>query len=241
MNAAARVGLLGGTLDPIHLGHVETALAARRALALDRVIVLPARVPPHRQQQPVASPYHRFAMTALAVNGLDGLAASDIELCAPGPSYTADTLTRFRDRWALPPAQIFFITGADAFAEIETWHRYPEVLGLSNFVVVSRPGFPADALRERLPALARRMAAAPPPGANVERGIRGPGIVESPGIFLVDAKTPDVSSTEIRRRLREGERLSGLVPAAVERHIVQHGLYTDSPASFTADHLHGEN
>ena len=97
MNLAARIGLLGGTLDPIHVGHVDTALAARQALALDRVIVLPSRVPPHRPNQPVASRYHRFAMTALAVNGVDGLSASDIELCAPGPSYTADTLARFRD------------------------------------------------------------------------------------------------------------------------------------------------
>ena len=96
MSSAVRIGLLGGTLDPIHLGHVETAAAARRALDLDRVYVLPSRVPPHRAQQPVASGYHRFAMTALAVNGVDGLAASDVELRTPGPSYTADTLSRFR-------------------------------------------------------------------------------------------------------------------------------------------------
>src|SRR6476661_8109484 len=97
MNAAARIGLLGGTLDPIHLGHMGTAQAARAALGLDRVIVLPSHVPPHRAVQPVASGYHRFAMAALAVNGIDGLEASDMELCAPGPSYTADTLTRFRE------------------------------------------------------------------------------------------------------------------------------------------------
>jgi nicotinate-nucleotide adenylyltransferase len=241
MNAAARVGLLGGTLDPIHLGHVETALAARRALALDEVIVLPARVPPHRSQQPVASPYHRFAMAALAVNGLDGLAASDIELCAPAPSYTADTLTRCHARWALPPTQIFFITGADAFADIETWHRYPDVLDLSNFVVVSRPGFPAEALRQRLPALARRMATASAHGPTAEHGMRRLEPVGSPGIFLVDAQTAAVSSTEIRRRLRGGERLTGLVPAAVERHIVQHGLYTADRTSFAADQVHGQN
>lgn len=241
MNAAARVGLLGGTFDPIHLGHVETALVARRALGLDQVIVLPARVPPHRPQEPLASPYHRFAMAALAVNGIEGLEASDIEMCAPGPSYTADTLTRCHDRWSLPPVQIFFITGADAFAEIETWHRYPEVLGLSNFVVVSRPGFPADGLRQRLPALARRMATAAADGSNAEREVHGPGAAQSTAVFLVDAPTPDVSSTDIRRRLREGGTLSGLVPAAVEQHIVQHGLYTHSPASLTADHLHGQN
>ena len=84
MNPAARIGLLGGTLDPIHFGHLDTALAARQALALDRVIVLPSRVPPHRQHQPVASPFHRFAMAALAVNGVEGLRVSDIELRAPG-------------------------------------------------------------------------------------------------------------------------------------------------------------
>jgi len=231
MNDAGRIGLLGGTLDPIHVGHVDTALAARRALALDRVIVLPSRVPPHRQQQPVASRYHRFAMAALAVNGIEGLAVSDIEVCAPEPSYTVDTLTRFRESSGLPVLQIFFITGADAFAEIETWHRYPEVLDLSHFVVVSRPGFPVERLKDRLPALAARMVSPHP----------DPAAGGFPSIFLVDAPTSDVSSTEIRRRLRAGETLRGLVPASVERHIVQHGLYTDGPATRAADHLHGQN
>src|SRR5215212_3890064 len=166
MTAGARLGLLGGTFDPIHAGHVQTAAGAREALALDRVIVLPSRVPPHRQQQPAASRYHRFAMAALAINGVDGLEASDIELCTPGPSYTADTLTRFRERTGLASWQIFFITGADAFAEIETWHRFPDVLGLAHFVVVSRPGFPVDALRERLPALAPRMSPSNPEPAD---------------------------------------------------------------------------
>ena len=231
MTPPARIGLLGGTLDPIHLGHLDTAVAARQALALDRVIVLPSRVPPHRPNQPVASRYHRFAMTALAVNGVDGLSASDLELCAPGPSYTSDTLARFRQSSGVAAWQIFFITGADAFAEIETWHRYPEVLDLSHFVVVSRPGFPVGALRDRLPALAPRMV---PAG-------RGRTAEGSPAIFLLDAPTTDVSSTEVRRRLRAGEAFTSLVPAAVARHIVQHGLYTDGPASCTADHLHGQN
>ena len=83
-------------------------------------------------------------MTALAVNGVDGLLASDLEFTAPGRSYTSDTLTRFREAHGLDASQIFFITGADAFAEIATWHRYPEVLDLANFIVVSRPGFPAE-------------------------------------------------------------------------------------------------
>jgi nicotinate-nucleotide adenylyltransferase len=241
MNPAARIGLLGGTLDPTHIGHVETAIAARRVLALDRVIVLPSRVPPHRPQQPVASRYHRFAMAALAINGIDGLEESDLELCAPGPSYTADTLTRFRERSGLQASQIFFITGADAFAEIETWYRYPEVMDLSNFVVVSRPGFAVEHLRQRLPGLAERMTSIGSTGPY--SGSRGTAASASSAIFLVDAPTPDVSSTDIRRRLAEGESVAGLVPAAVERHIIQHGLYTTgaAPVLSTADHLHGQN
>lgn len=231
MNAAARIGLLGGTLDPIHLGHVETALSARAALALDRVIIIPSRVPPHRQHQPVASRYHRFAMAALAVNGVDGLSASDMELCAPGPSYTADTLTRFEAQSGAPPSQIFFITGADAFAEIETWHRYPEVLGLANFVVVSRPGFPVSMLKSRLPSLAARMRSA---------AMAHEDPLE-PAVFLLDARTPDVSSTDIRKRLAGGQPLAGLVPPAVATHIAQHHLYTPAHALSRADELHGQD
>jgi nicotinate-nucleotide adenylyltransferase len=237
MSPAVRIGLLGGTLDPIHLGHIETAAAAKRALDLDRVYVLPSHVPPHRSQQPVASGYHRFAMTALAVNGLDGFAASDVELRTPGPSYTADTLSRFRERSGLSAAQIFFITGADAFAEIETWYRYPEVLELAHFIVVSRPGFLPASLRAALPLLSSRMISTTPPSPSATaRRAR-----EEPSIFLVDAPTPDVSSTGIRRRLASGEPITGLVPAAVERHIVQHGLYTEGAGPLAADHLHGEN
>src|SRR4051812_34424861 len=106
MNADTRVGLLGGTLDPIHVGHLETACAAKRALHLDRVYVLPSNFPPHRAQQPAASSHHRFAMTALAVNGIDGFRASDIELSVSGPSYTAETLQRFSGATGLAVSQI---------------------------------------------------------------------------------------------------------------------------------------
>ena len=238
MSERVRIGLLGGTLDPIHLGHVETATAVRRALSLNRVYVLPSHVPPHRSQLPVASGYHRFAMTALAINGMEGLAASDVELRTPGRSYTADTLTRFHQRSGLDAAQIFFITGADAFAEIETWYRYPEVLDLAQFIVVSRPGFSSEGLRERLPGLSSRMVSVTPSGARTAT-LRDRGL--SPGIFLLDVMTPDVSSTGIRNRLLAGESITGLVPAAVERHIEQHGLYAEGGGPLAADHLHGEN
>jgi nicotinate-nucleotide adenylyltransferase len=235
MNQGARIGILGGTLDPIHFGHLDTALAAREALGLERVVIVPSRVPPHRPQQPLASPFHRFAMAALAVNGMDGLSVSDVELTTPGPSYTADTLGRIASALNLQASQIFFITGADAFAEIETWSRFPQVLDLANFIAVSRPGVPVAALRQRLPALKPRMR------LPLRRHDPAPENTQT-SIFLVDAPTTDTSSTEIRRRIAAALPLHGLVPAAVEHHIEQHGLYLEQPLMITeADHLHGQN
>jgi len=244
---SARIGILGGTLDPIHCGHLEAAIAVRDALQLADVRILPSRVPPHRAIQPVASPYHRFAMAALSVNGVEGLTASDAELCVSGPSYTADTLDRMRQS-GLDGSQIFFIIGADAFAEIATWHRYPEVLNLAHFVIVSRPGHAIDDVRRRLPALSPHMRSA----ADVMRAAPSPpsrsataSTHANPSIVVVEAATPDVSSTAIRERLRRDESVSGLLPAAVERHIQQHGLYRGdvrTPADLTmADQLHGED
>ena len=225
MSADTRIGLLGGTLDPVHVGHLETASAARRALQLDCVYMLPSNIPPHRTQQPAASSHHRFAMTALAVNGVDGLRASDLELSAPGPSYTAETLTRFSQRTGFGASQIFFITGADAFAEIETWYRYPDVLDLANFIVVSRPGFAVEALRDRLPSLVGRMTNADARQAEA-RSQQQPEASRH-RIFLVNATTPEVSSSDIRQRLAARRSIAGLVPATVERHIAQHRLYVD--------------
>ena len=228
-----RIGILGGTLDPIHCGHLAAATAARDAFDLWRVLVLPSRVPPHRPTEPLASAFHRFAMAALAVSGVPKLFASDDELRLEGPSYTADTLER-QHAGGTPPSQIFFITGADAFAEITTWKRYPEVLELANFVVVSRPGHQIDQLASRLPALAGRMRAAHDASS----------IGDQPLIFLLQAPTPDVSSTVLRERLRRGESITGFVPSLVETHIHQHQLYAPSAqaaADQSADQLHGQN
>lgn len=216
MHHGARIGILGGTFDPVHVGHVETALAAQRALHLDRVLVLPSATPPHRQIQPVASRFHRFAMTALAVTGLPHLIASDLEIGESGPSYTFDTLARLHAR-GVTRSQIFFITGADAFAEIATWSRYPDVLDMANFAVVSRPGHPAAEVMSSMPALAHRIRSASPGASTASAEV---------GLFVVDAPTPDVSSSEIRRRRTAGESIDGLVPGAVGTYIVQHGLYS---------------
>lgn len=162
-------------------------------------------------------------MAALAAGELENVAVSDEELGAEHPSYTALTLERFAGR-GIEPTQLFFITGADAFLEIETWYRYPAVLDLAHFIVVSRPGIPAVAVRDRLPDLIQRFRA---PSRTAPMPVR-------PAVFLVDAPTPDVSSTDIRQRLREGNSISGLVPSSVEAHIRRHHLYMEN---VPADHL----
>ena len=227
MTSGTRIGILGGTFDPVHSGHIDTAVAAHRALALDTVLVMPSGTPPHRPAQPSASRFHRFAMTALAVNGRPELMVSDLEIGLTEPCYTFDTLARLQ-KTGLPAAQIFFITGADAFAEIATWSRYPRVLEMAHFVVVSRPGFPVASLGAHLPALAQRMRAVSTPATTgVDAPTQNRGELE---ILLVDAATRDVSSTEVRRRLESGARITGLVPESVETYIGQHRLYAHQEA-----------
>lgn len=224
MTRTGRIGLLGGTFDPFHHGHLAAALAADAALDLDAVFLIPAHIPPHRTLQPSASPEHRFAMVALGIAETPGLLVDDRELHADGPSYTSRTLAAYAaEGWQA--SQMFFITGADAFAEIATWHAYPAILTRAHFVVVSRPGRDAASLRDELPALAAQMrvadASAPPSAADTAE----------PAIWLVHAKTPSVSATAIRLAAADNRTIAGLMPPLVEQHIARHGLYGRSPVS----------
>jgi nicotinate-nucleotide adenylyltransferase len=232
-----RVGILGGTFDPIHCGHVDLGLAVQRALQLTSLLVVPANIPPHRPR-PSASMFHRFAMTALAVSGRTGWQASDLELSQPSPSYTQATLSRLHQD-GYHPSELFFVIGADAFAEIRSWKDYPRILEGAHFAVVSRPGSPVSALPQQLPELATRMTA---PSAELN--------TEVVSIVLIDATTADVSSTAIRQRRRQGQSISGLVPPGVDQHIEQHGLYRsiapndpldERLANPAAGRLHGQS
>ena len=207
-----KIGILGGTFDPIHLGHLEAASAAARRLELDRVLLLPSRTPPHRSAEPRASVFHRFAMAALAASER-GMLVSDLEVRRDGPSYTALTLEALHHE-GFTPAQLFFITGSDAFAEVSTWYDYPRILQLANFVVVSRPGAPR--LSELIPNPQSLI-----PDVDPTR----------PTVLSVEAETPDVSSTDIRRRVGAGESIDGLVPSGVAGHIRRHHLYVPAPVA----------
>ena len=200
------LGLLGGTFDPVHNGHLAAADAAQQSLNLDTVMLIPSHVPPHRQDPVGATSEQRYEMAALAAAERRGWSASRIEVDRNGPSYTYDTLVQLGETLT-GGSQFFFILGADAFAEIASWSRYPAVLDLAHFVVVSRPGITLDSLRERVPsAFSRR------PSAKTR-------------VILVEASTPDISSTDIRRRARAGQSLIGLVPDPVAHYISMHRLY----------------
>ena len=232
-----RLGILGGTFDPVHLGHMDLADAAQSALGLTQMVFVTSNVPPHRPQ-PITSAYHRFAMVAFAVQERRTWRAADLELRSAAPSFTSRTLNRFHER-GYAATDLFFVIGADAFFEIESWREYPNILEAANFVVISRPGVPVGRVAERLPHLTERMVTRP--GAALSS--------EVPLIILIDAATADVSSTAIRDHLAAGHSIAGLVLPRVQQHIEQHGLYTsmtpgrrasDAPHTAPAGRLHDQ-
>jgi nicotinate-nucleotide adenylyltransferase len=225
MRHAPRLGVLGGTFDPVHVGHLDAGDAALTALSLDQVLLIPAHDPPHRQAGPRASAYHRFALISLAVANRDRYRVSDMELVRPGPSYTADTLCALHaDGWR--PSQLFFIMGTDTCAEIATWSRFPSLLDLAHFVVIARPGTTIDQATARTPQLRARVTPVTPDALAGEGPTR---------VFVVEARTREVSSTAIRERLAASGLIDDLVPAPVARHILTHHLYG------AVDRLHGED
>ncbi len=232
-----RVGILGGTFDPIHQGHVDLGMAAQSSLALTSVLVVPSNRPPYRPA-PLASGLHRFAMAALAVAGRPGWQVSDIELAEDVRTYTSETLIRLH-ALGYEPRELFFLTGADAFSEIAAWKGYPGLLDSAHFVAVSRPGRPVDQLRSTLPSLSTRMRTTD----TWQDGART-------WIILIDAPTADVSATAVRDRCRQGLSVAGMVPPGVRQHLEQHRLYDpeipdrherDQAPNPAAGRLHGQD
>lgn len=194
-----RVGLMGGTFDPIHHGHLLIAEVARTEFGLERVVWLPAGTPPHKQDQKVTCAEHRYAMVVLATASNPHFEVSRQELEREGPSYTVDTVETFRK--TAPECQLFFITGADAILEILTWHRHQELVRICRFIAVTRPGYDLDRLKNVLP----------------------PHYVER--IDTITAPGIDISSTDIRDRIRTGDPVRYLIPELVEAYLRKHRLY----------------
>jgi nicotinate-nucleotide adenylyltransferase len=201
---APRIGVFGGTFDPIHLGHLAIAEEARVRAPLDVVLLMPARVQPLRQQEQVSSPEHRAAMLERAILGNPAFTLSRVEFERPGPSYTVETMALLRERHPRH-SEFVFILGLDALAELPRWKEPERLLTLCRIVAFQRPGYDFDPrdlflqiplLRDRLPLL------------------EGPRL--------------DISSTELRRRVRQGLPIRYLVPDAVAEYVHSHRLYLDT-------------
>ena len=201
-----RIGILGGTFDPIHNGHLAIAEEARVALGFDRVIFVPAARQPLKRGEHSAEPQQRLEMVRLACLGNSAFEVSPIEIERAGPSYTVDTLEALH---ANRSSDLHFIVGADAAADLYRWRAAGRIVALARLVVVGRPGFALDrtALGHHLPGLEARLT-----------------LLEGPGL--------DISSSELRRRLAAGRPIRYLTPEPVVEYIARYGLYQQAkPAS----------
>lgn len=214
-------GLFGGTFNPIHLGHLRAAEEMREQCGLERVIFIPAFLPPHKKAPPVEAE-HRLAMVRAAVADNPAFAVSDVELLRQGSSYTCDTIAHFQACFA-GRARFVFIMGRDAFQEIETWRAYPDFFDLCDFAVMSRPGATGRGDRPGLPPdMARQFR----PGAARGQFVNDAGRQ----VLFCDIPLLEISSSQIRARCRAGASIRYLVPPEVGRYIDRHGLYRREPA-----------
>ena len=204
-----KIGICGGTFDPFHRGHLDPILTVRGQAGWDRILYVPAFVQPFKQDREIASGYDRFAMTTLSIDGHDALFASPLELDRGRVSYTVDTLETLHAEY--PDATLDWVIGDDNLAKLLDWKNIERIFELANFVVLSRG-------EHRLPeALASRV---------VEPEARGP----HGAVCFAENPTVPISSTDIRRRVREGEPIDHLVPPPVSRYIHHYGLYRKGQA-----------
>lgn len=219
----AWIGILGGSFNPIHLGHLLLADEIRERLNLDQVLFVPAALPPHKPRRELASPEHRHAMVRLAIAGHSGFAVSDLELRRPGPSYTVDTLLELRLGTG-SSRDLFLLLGSETFLDLPSWREPARIAQLARLVVIPRAGIPFDPEGEEAMRILREI------GQEMFVPIALSGNVPTlpaRGVLLVPVTSLPISASDLRRRAREGRSLSFRVPAAVEAYILEHKLYRE--------------
>jgi nicotinate-nucleotide adenylyltransferase len=217
--STAPIGVLGGTFDPVHYGHLRLAEELCETLKLGEVRLIPSGTPPHRASPQVA-PAHRLAMTRLATADNARFKVDEREIHRAGPGYTFDTLAELRGE-AGTACPLVLLLGADAFLEFATWHRWHEIFGLAHIAIAHRPGFPAERWAERMPQpLAREYT------ARLMQQPLATHLQPAGGIVVVPFTALDISATAIRDMLRAGASPRYLLPAAVLDYIQSHKLYT---------------
>lgn len=199
----SKIGIMGGTFDPIHYGHLVTAEGVRAEFNLDYVMFVPAGNPPHKKGYKITDPQHRYLMTVLATVTNPFFEVSRIEIERQGFSYTVDTIKELKKRFPTD-TELYFITGADAVLEILTWKEVDRLLAMCKFVAATRPGYEIPELNKKI--------------AEIEK-------TYSHKIFLVEVPAMAISSTDIRRRVSEGRPIKYLLPESVEYYILKNNLY----------------
>ncbi len=221
---AKKIGIFGGTFNPIHLGHLRAAVELREGFGLDAVYLIPSASPPHKDHGTLAPAADRLEMVQRAIARHDGLRASDIELKRTGPSFTIDTVCAFRKH--LPEeAWLYLIMGLDAFLEIETWKSYQDLLHIIPLIVINRP----DGKGRIQPSIDHAVANLLEHGSikGYECTMDTPCFkhCEKQPIFTFNVTPMDISSTAIRNLVRQNKTLEFLVPDAVREYIADQGLY----------------
>jgi nicotinate-nucleotide adenylyltransferase len=218
-----KIGIFGGTFNPVHLGHLRAALEVQRGFGLDAVFLIPSASPPHKEAGDVVAAADRLEMVRRCVSGVPGLRVSDIELKREGPSYTIDTICAFRqivpqDVW------LYLIIGLDAFEEIATWKSYEDLLRLVPLIVISRPGVGDDpqGLDRAITRLLQHGELAGYACAPETPCFRH---CEKQPIFTFNVTAMDIASSRIRGMVKQGEPIDFLVPEAVNAYIKERGLY----------------
>jgi nicotinate-nucleotide adenylyltransferase len=221
MNPGGGIGILGGTFNPIHLGHLRAAEEVCEILALERMVFVPSAEPPHKegQREMVAPAKLRCEWVRRAIADNPRFALDLLEIERSGPSYTIDTLRSFGER--LAPEKPIFVIGEDAFAEIETWREPSALFTLSHFAVITRPPVGEASLAERLPARFARHFDLDREGES--------GRHRTAGTWLrrIQISALDVSASDIRRRIWEGRSVRYLIPETVRREVIGSGIYTE--------------
>lgn len=224
MDQRKRIAIYGGTFDPVHSGHLEVGLRVSQFFAIDEFLFMPARLAPHKVGQEAASALDRYAMLALATQDEARLSVSRLELDGPGQQYTVDTLAHFRASYG-ELVELFFVMGADSWAEITTWREWQRLMTLANMIVVTRPGH--QTFIEDFAGATNQIVDL--------RGEDNPATVEmveaeAPKIFITDAVMMDISATAVRRAVRaeDEEELKRLVPPSVADYIRKYGLYRNT-------------
>jgi nicotinate-nucleotide adenylyltransferase len=212
-----RFGLLGGTFDPVHSGHLEIAETAIRVASLDAVYFVTSVHPPHKSEKTQANFLDRHAMVALALSGNPKLIPSSLEYDRMGKSYSIDTVRRFKESSG-PSSQFFFLIGMDAFLELSTWKDYQRFPDLCSFLVFARPGFDQGELARILPEDFQAQGL----GRSTREALANTG---DTGIFVLTDFSNPISSTEIRERVRTGQPIRDWVPTQVEEYISKTRLY----------------